>query len=110
MKFRQNFFHKLAIAETFEELFIPTLNRIVADVQYVPSTPVILYARLNDQLRRMQTNMMMKNEKETKDSYAFSQVEHKHENPVAAFTKHALTTLLHMLQWSMQANRKIHLC
>ena len=55
----------LTIAKTIEELFTPT------------STPLILHAGLNDQLRRTQTNEKVWNEK-TENSDSFSEVEHKH--------------------------------
>ena len=42
------------------------------------------------------------------DSGAFSKVKHKLLTSVVVLTIHALTSLLHMLQWSMQPNRKIH--
>ena len=42
------------------------------------------------------------------DSGAFSKVKHKLLTSVVVLTIHALTSLLHMLQWSMQPNKKIH--
>ena len=55
----------------------------------------------------------LKRQRETKkpeDSDDFSEVEHKHQNPVAVLNMQAITSLLYMFQRSMQANRKIHLC
>ena len=36
--------------------------------------------------------------KKTEDSDSFSEVEYKHENPIASLDMHSLTSLLYMLQ------------
>ena len=45
-----NFFRMLTMAKIFDELFTPTLSGIAVSVRYVPSTPFILHAGLDDQL------------------------------------------------------------
>ena len=49
-------------SKIFQELFTPTLNWITVGVQYMSSTPLILHAGLNHQLRRMQMKRIMKND------------------------------------------------
>ena len=78
----------------FEELFTPTLNWRAISVQYVSSMPVVLHAGLKDQLRRTQINKVTRNKK-TEDSDAFAR-----DNK----------SFIYMFQWSLQVNRKIHLC
>ena len=50
------------MAKTFEKLFTPTLNKLAVSVRYVSATPVVLQARLNDQLRHMQITKMIRKE------------------------------------------------
>ena len=57
-----NFVSYADIAKTFEELFASTWNGIAVNVWYVSCTPVVLHAGLNDHLRRMLINEMIRND------------------------------------------------
>ena len=72
------FFSHAGTGKDFEELFTLTLNGIVVSVWYVSSTPVVLHAKLNDQLRRRNKMFRQHEMKKTEDSDSFSQAEYRH--------------------------------
>ena len=58
----------LTTALTVDELFTPTLKRIVNSVWYMSSTLVVLCAEVN--------GLINKKRKKVENSHAFSEVEH----------------------------------
>ena len=58
----ENFFSYADNGNDFKESIYPTLNGVAVSVWYVSSTPVILHARLNNQLQCMQINKTIGNE------------------------------------------------
>ena len=60
-----------------------TYARNTKDFRRVVNGWVCMY-ELNNQLRHMQLNMLMQNEKKPKNTGAFPKEEHKHDNPVTS--------------------------
>ena len=65
-----NFFSYADSGKDFRKVVCPTLNEIAVDVWYVSSTSVVLHAGLNGQLWRMQTNEMIRNEENRRQTVA----------------------------------------
>ena len=95
----------LTMAKTFEKLLTPTLNKITVSVLYGSSTPLVLYAGLNNQLWRMQIKKMKEKRKKPKTVTLFPKW-----NINIKIQSQSWQCTWYMLQWSTQANRKIHLC
>ena len=62
-------------------MLTPILIETTVSIQYVSSTPVVIAAVLNNQLRHIQIHKMMRHEKNRRQQSLF-QSEHKHDNPV----------------------------
>ena len=82
-------------------------NIIAVSDQYVSFTHVVLHNGLNYQLRHMQINKTVNNEKNRR-SEVFLEVEHKHDNPVASLDYACVNkSMIYVTKWWVQTPKAL---